>query len=92
MSTANPHISPAEARRRRGKLSGPDSGSLVNDAVRTELAEDADDLAAFAARQHEPLITFETFVKELKRAGKTYIDYAHSAPTPCNLAERMVFF
>jgi hypothetical protein len=43
---------------------------LVNDAVRDELAEDADDLAAFAARKHEPLIAFEDFVKELKRAGK----------------------
>jgi len=43
---------------------------LINDAVREELAEDADDLAAFEARKHEPVLTFEAFVKELKRDGK----------------------
>ena len=43
---------------------------LVNDAIRDELAEDADDLAVLRARQHEPTITFETFVNELKRDGK----------------------
>jgi len=43
---------------------------LINDAVREELAEDADDLAAFEARKNEPTVTFEDFVKELKRDGK----------------------
>ncbi len=43
---------------------------LINDAIREELAEDADDLAAFEARKHEPAVTFEDFVKELKRDGK----------------------
>ena len=31
---------------------------------------DPDDLAAFEARKHEPTVTFENFVKELKRDGK----------------------
>ena len=43
---------------------------LLNDALRRELAEDADDLMAFDARKHEPTIRFEDFVKELKSHGK----------------------
>ncbi len=43
---------------------------LLNEAVRSELAEDADDLAIFDARKNEPTIKFEDFVKELKRDGK----------------------
>ena len=43
---------------------------LINDAVRGELAEDASDLAAFDARKNEPTLSFEDFVKELKRNGK----------------------
>ncbi len=43
---------------------------LLNDAIRSELAEDAGDLAAFDARKNEPTIGFEDFVKELKRHGK----------------------
>jgi hypothetical protein len=43
---------------------------LLNDAIRDELAEDAEDLAAFDARKNEPTIGFEDFVKELKRHGK----------------------
>ncbi len=42
---------------------------LVNDAVRDELAEDADDLAFFDARKREPVIGFEDFVKDLKVNG-----------------------
>jgi hypothetical protein len=42
---------------------------LVNEAVRDELAEDADDLAAFENRKDEDLVSFEDFVKELKRVG-----------------------
>jgi hypothetical protein len=43
---------------------------LVNDAVAFALAEDAEDLAAFEERAHEPLITFEDALKDLKRHGK----------------------
>ena len=43
---------------------------LVNDALRDELAEDANDLAAFDERKNEPTLNFETFVKELRRHGK----------------------
>ena len=42
---------------------------LINDAVRDELAEDANDLAMFEARKNEPTLDFEDFVKELKLDG-----------------------
>lgn len=43
---------------------------LVNEAIRHELAEDADDLKAFEERTSEPSILFEDLVKELKADGK----------------------
>ena len=42
---------------------------LINDAVRDELAEDANDLAMFEVRKKEPSLDFEDFVKELKLDG-----------------------
>ncbi|MDY0301989.1 MAG: CopG family transcriptional regulator [Trichlorobacter sp.] len=44
--------------------------ALVNEAVRTLLAEDQEDLAAFAERAAEPLIDYETFVSKLRADGK----------------------
>jgi hypothetical protein len=43
---------------------------LVNDAIRHSLAEDAEDLEAFAKRAKEPNLAFETVVRDLKRRGK----------------------
>lgn len=43
---------------------------LVNDAVRTALAEDEADLASFDERASEPLITYEELVDDLKAHGK----------------------
>jgi len=43
---------------------------MVNDAVKASLAEDADDLDAFEKRRAEPTVTFETFVRGLKRRGR----------------------
>jgi plasmid stability protein len=43
---------------------------LVNDAVRQALAEDAEDLEAFALRVSEPDLPFEDVVRDLKRRGK----------------------
>jgi hypothetical protein len=40
---------------------------LVNTAVRQALAEDAQDLAIFAARAKEPVLSFEELLKDLKR-------------------------
>ncbi len=43
---------------------------LVNAAIRASLAEDAEDLAAFALREREPSLSFEEVLKDLKRRGK----------------------
>ena len=43
---------------------------LVNEAVRENIAEDAEDLAAFDERAHEPLISYEEMVKRLKKDGR----------------------
>ena len=43
---------------------------LVNEAVKFRLAEDAEDLAAFVDRAHEPNLPFEDVLKDLKKRGK----------------------
>lgn len=43
---------------------------LVNEAVRSALAEDEEDLRAFAERAGEPLIAYEEALGYLKRDGK----------------------
>lgn len=43
---------------------------LVNTAVRSTLAEDADDLAAFRDRAKEPTLAFEDLIRDMKRRGK----------------------
>jgi hypothetical protein len=43
---------------------------LVNEAVSTALCEDLEDLEIFKKRAHEPAISFESTLKELKRNGK----------------------
>ena len=44
--------------------------SLVNEVVRSTLAEDLEDLAALRERAKEPARPFEDYVRELKRRGK----------------------
>jgi hypothetical protein len=43
---------------------------LVNDAVARSLREDAIDLEAFEERRNEPLVSFETVVRKLKKDGR----------------------
>ena len=43
---------------------------VVNEAVRSLLAEDADDLAALAERRDEPSVSFESFVADLRAEGQ----------------------
>jgi hypothetical protein len=43
---------------------------MVNDAVKAALAEDAEDLTAFAERNGERSHSFDTFVQGLKRSGR----------------------
>jgi hypothetical protein len=42
---------------------------VVNEAVRAILTEDASDAEAFAKRKGEHAISFESFLRELKRGG-----------------------
>jgi len=42
----------------------------VNEAVRRALAEDAEDLAAFHERAHEPRRPLEDYLAELKQRGQ----------------------
>ncbi len=43
---------------------------IVDEAIRLELAEDAEDTAAFKERSNEATITFEKLVSNLKADGK----------------------
>ena len=43
---------------------------MVNDAVKAALAEDAEDLTAFADRKNDRSLSFDTFVQGLKRRGR----------------------
>jgi plasmid stability protein len=43
---------------------------LVNAAVRQNLLEDAEDLAAFRERTKEPTLAFEDLIRDMKRRGK----------------------
>ncbi len=44
--------------------------SLINDAIREALAEDAEDIAAFEKRIGEPLISYDEMVKRLRKDGR----------------------
>jgi len=43
---------------------------IVNDAIKYELAEDADDLKTFQERANEESISFEKVLNDLKKNGK----------------------
>lgn len=58
------------ALRLRAVASDRSISDMVNEAVRTALAEDAADLEAFEKRRTEPTVDFETFVRGMKRRGR----------------------
>ena len=43
---------------------------MVNEAVKAALAEDAEDLAAFDERKAERSVSFESFVRALRKRGR----------------------
>lgn len=43
---------------------------IVDEALRAQLAEDQEDLAAFEERVKEPEMSYETLLKDLKKHGK----------------------
>jgi len=42
---------------------------IINEMIRINLAEDAEDLAAFEERKDEPVISYEEMMKRLKEDG-----------------------
>lgn len=44
---------------------------LINDAVRKAFVEDDKDIAAFEERVTEPLISYKSMLKRLKKDGRT---------------------
>ena len=58
------------ALRLKGAASDRSISDMVNDAVKTILAEDAEDLAAFSERKKEKSLSFDSFVQGLKRRGR----------------------
>jgi hypothetical protein len=66
------YFDPALHRALRLKAAETDQSlsDLVNAAVRETLAEDSEDLEAFETRAHEPSLSFEDVLKDLKGRGK----------------------
>lgn len=66
------YLDPALHRALRLKAAETDKSisDLVNDAVRQNLAEDAEDLEAYRARAKEPSLDLEQVLKDMRRRGK----------------------
>lgn len=58
------------ALRLRAAASDRSISEMVNDAVKATLAEDAEDLAAFSERKNERSVSFDEFVRGLRRRGR----------------------
>lgn len=69
---ATVYFDPAVHRALRLKAAASDRSisDMVNDAVRAALSEDADDLVSFDQRQRESSISFESFVRDLRKRGR----------------------
>ena len=58
------------ALRLKSAVSDRTISDIVNEAVRRDLAEDAEDLAAFDERKDEPSYAFEDVVRTLRERGR----------------------
>jgi hypothetical protein len=58
-----------KALRLRAASNDQSISDMVNTAVKTLLAEDAADLAAFDKRKREKSVSFDSFVQGMKRRG-----------------------
>lgn len=59
-----------KALRLRAAASDRSISDMVNDAVKAALAEDADDLESIDRRKSEKSVSFESFVRNMKRRGR----------------------
>jgi hypothetical protein len=57
------------ALRLRAAASDQSISDMVNEAVKTSLAEDAIDLAAFDQRRRERSVSFDSFLQGMKQRG-----------------------
>jgi hypothetical protein len=58
-----------EALRRKAELNRRSMSDIVNDAIRSALSEDEEDLAAFAERDGEAAVSYGEFLAQLKADG-----------------------
>ena len=59
-----------KALRMKTAITSKTISELVNDAVRYSLIEDEADLSAYRERINEPAVSYEQFVKDLKKRGR----------------------
>jgi hypothetical protein len=59
-----------QALRLRAAATDRTISDMVNDAVKLALAEDAEDLAAYAKRKGEPGMAFESLVRDPRKRGR----------------------
>lgn len=59
-----------KALRLRAAESGNSISQLVNSIIKTALAEDAEDFDAFLLHRDEKVMTFESFICDLRRRGR----------------------
>jgi hypothetical protein len=72
MKRATIYFEPAlhQALRIRAAHTDRSISELVNEAVRSLLRDDADDLDAFETRVAEPTMTYEALLKDLRKHGR----------------------
>ena len=58
-----------KALRLRAAESGESISSMVEDAIKYQVLEDAADMQILKERENEPAVDFQTFVNELKADG-----------------------
>ena len=59
-----------QALRLKAAVTDRSMSDLINEMIRERLAEDAEDLKAFRDRADEPVISYESLLRELQNHGK----------------------
>ena len=59
-----------QALRLKAAITDRSISELINEMIREQLAEDADDLKSFRERADEPVIDYETLLQDLQAHGK----------------------
>ncbi len=59
-----------QALRLKAAVTNRSMSKLINEMIREQLAEDAEDLASFRDRTDEPVINYESLLQDLQAHGK----------------------